>query len=281
MPTQVYIFAASAGINTYTLCIGLATLAGIAYALWQARGSAESLSQQLTGLLFIAIAALSAGRTGYVLLHADYFSEHTAEIVSATSPGLWEQAAIAGGVVGWWIAGRVRRPVTATALVISASLIGIGASLGCIPNGCAYGREVFWTNGWVWALRVDWPDAYMLNNPRLPTQVFMIAWLLLCLLLVIASRSLSSRSSKHPKRNGAPTVKVAQDHDTRRAVEGYVVLLWVSFFAIGDFIIQFSRADAQQMFAGLRWSQCADAVLFLASMLYLIVVKIRLPTEQY
>jgi prolipoprotein diacylglyceryltransferase len=257
MPTQVYIFAASAGINTYTLCIGLATLAGIAYALWQARGSAESLSQQLTGLLFIAIAALSAGRTGYVLLHADYFSEHTAEIVSATSPGLWEQAAIAGGV------------------------IGIGASLGCIPNGCAYGREVFWTNGWVWALRVDWPDAYMLNNPRLPTQVFMIAWLLLCLLLVIASRSLSSRSSKHPKRNGAPTVKVAQDHDTRRAVEGYVVLLWVSFFAIGDFIIQFSRADAQQMFAGLRWSQCADAVLFLASMLYLIVVKIRLPTEQY
>ncbi len=251
MPTQVTFF--SAGINTYSLCIGLAALVGGVLALWQARGSVEALSRRLTGVLIIAISTMIAGRAGYVLLHADYFSQHLAEIVSSASPGLWEHAAIIGGCAGWWIAKRVRQPVTATTLVITASLVGIGASLGCIPNGCAYGREVFWTDGWVWALRADWPDAYTLNNPRLPTQVFMIAWLLVCLLPLMINRL------RHVQRP-LPLVPV-----------------WVALFACGDFIIQFLRAPSAPVFAGLSGAQCADVVLFAASMLNLILVKIRLP----
>jgi len=258
MPTQVTIL--SLAINSYTLLIAFTTIASIAVTLWFACRSVEAVSRALTGLLIIAVAALVAGRIGYVLLHIDYFTEHLAEIVSATSPGYCEQTAIAGGVIGWLIAMRTHRPIAATALVVMAALIGIGASMGCIPNSCAYGREVFWTDGWIWQIRADWPDAYTLSNPRLPTQIFMIVWLVLSLLIIGV---VLFRHSGKMSRTDTP-----------------ILAVWTLWFALGDFLIQFLRADVQPIFGMLRATQWADMLLFAASALWLIVVQIRKPTNR-
>ncbi len=275
MPTQIYIF--SVGINTYTLCIGLALLAGMVVALWPLRASHERRSQALTGWLVIAGMTMAAGRAGYVLLHLDYFSEHVQEVISAASPGIWEHAAIVGAVVGWWIVRRVSRPVSGMALVVSAGLIGIGASLGCIPHGCAYGREVFWTEGWTWALRADWPDAYTVNNPRLPTQVFMIIWLLSMILVIAVRKMRAMMRQGMSTRNGTTYASSLASYDGV-VFEATLIIAWVVLFAVGDFAIQFVRADVQPTINGWRWSQCADMVLLVASILSLIVVKIRLST---
>jgi prolipoprotein diacylglyceryltransferase len=130
------------------------------------------------------------------------------------------------------------------------TLAGIGASVGCIPAGCAYGREVYWTDGWLWSLRADWPDATLINNPRLPTQLCMALWLGVCLCIVWLART------RH----------------WRIAQGGWMLLSWVTLFALGDFIIQFARADAMPMLGPLRISQWAD-VAFVTG--YVIELWIR------
>src|SRR5205823_2490968 len=108
-----------------TLSIALGTLAGVTWMLWRLRHhSWNELSATLNAVLMIAIASLTFGRAGYVLLHGDYFREHLAEIVSTASPGFSEHAAIIGGLIGLAVATRLRQYVSAPALIIVATLIG-------------------------------------------------------------------------------------------------------------------------------------------------------------
>jgi prolipoprotein diacylglyceryltransferase len=230
----------------------LGTLVGLTWTLWQLRRRSWSeLSASLNTVLMIAVASVIFGRAGYVLLHSDYYLEHPAEIAAMASPGFSEHAAITGGLIGLAIAIRLHQYVSPSALIILATLIGIGASLGCIPNGCAYGREVYWTDGWVWQLRVDWPDAYTLNNPRLPAQLFMLAWLAFCL---VATYSTTLRHWKGLR-------------DYRPA------LLWVLLFTAGDFVMQFLRADPAPVIGLLRAQQWADIALAGASMAWLALKR--------
>ena len=231
-------------INTYTLTIALGALIGGLWALWPARRSWQELSRAVNGLLLVALGGLALGRTGYVLLNGDYFREHMDEVLSLASPGYCEQAAIIGGLAGWAISRRLRQAITAPALVVLATLIGIGASLGCVSHGCAYGREVFWTDGWLWQLRADWPDAYTINNPRLPTQLFMLAWLVACLAIT-------------RWRGRAGGMRIAG--------------LWLVLFAVGDFSIEFLRIDATPILGSLRAGQWADIVLMVTGILALIL----------
>ncbi|MCL4505901.1 MAG: prolipoprotein diacylglyceryl transferase [Chloroflexi bacterium] len=241
-------------MNTYTLWTALGAAAGGACILWQARGSRHKTSDALTALLILAAVALAAGRLGYVLLHADYFREHISEIVSLASPGYWEHAVIAGGLCLWMLSSRLRDRITPAPLVILASLIGIGASIGCIPSGCAYGREVFWTDGWVWSLRADWPDMYSINNPRLPTQLFMAGWLALCAVIVLLVFFVMRRRRSHDLE--------------------IIVALWVVCFAAGDFVIQFLRMEPAPVIGPWRVGQWADGVMFAFGVAWLMRDKI-------
>jgi prolipoprotein diacylglyceryltransferase len=253
MPTSFSI--AALHINSYTALIALAALLGSFWALVQLRLrlTPATVSQIINALLLIGLGAILLGRAGYVLLHLDYFQEHTAEILSATAgPGYSEHAALVGALLGWALAQRLRLPLDAGSLIVLASLVGMAASLGCIPNGCAYGREVFWTNGsaWPWALRADWPDIYQVNNPRLPTQLFMAAGLLVLLIVVV------SRRKRHGMGNG-------------------MLAAWLVWVALLDFGIQFLRADDMLVLGALRVQQWADIVLFTIAGLWLIGLRMH------
>jgi prolipoprotein diacylglyceryltransferase len=239
MPTQVYFFTMA--LNTYTLWITLAVMAGSIWILWQARRSWPAFSATLNALLLSALVSMFLGRAGYVLLHLDYFQEHLNEIISSTSPGLWEHTLIVGWLAGGWIAHRLHQDAPLNSSYVLMTLAGLGASVGCIPVGCAYGREVYWTDGWLWQLRVDWPDATLINNPRLPTQLFMVIWLLVCILIVW----------------------VAQRRHSHIAQWNRGLVLWVALFALGDFVIQFARADAMPMLGSLRAAQWMDIAFVL------------------
>ena len=168
-------------VNLYTLLIGVAGVAGVVYARHCA---GATWSQALNLHVVAAAAALIAGRIGYVFTNAGYFMEHArAALDFANAPGLQAQAALLGAVV---VGLLLRMP---RAAIVTICLVGIGASIGCVPNGCGYGREVFWTgNPLLWLLRVDWPDVMLVRNPRLPTQLFTVAWLMVCLIAALRLR---------------------------------------------------------------------------------------------
>ena len=253
MPTQVYFFTMP--LNTYTLGVALAVMAGCAWTLWQVRHSWPAFSATLNAWCLCAFLSVIAGRAGYTLLHLDYFQEHGSEVISTASPGLWEHALLLGWLAGEWVARKLHQQAPPGSACVLLTLVGIGASVGCIPAGCAYGREVYWTDGWLWSLRADWPDATLINNPRLPTQLCMALWLGVCLFIVW----LIWARRRH----------TAQRH--------WMLPSWIALFALGDFIIQYARADAMPMLGPLRISQWAD-LAFIAC--YMIGLWIRRTTTR-
>ncbi len=234
MSTQVIIGPLS--LNSYTFWIGLCALPGLAWCVWRTGASWRDRLRVIDALLLIGACALAAGRAGYIALNAAYFVERPAEITLAPAAGISEHAAIVGMLVGWWLSGRLKRPHPMS-FVALASLVGIGASIGCISNACAYGHEVFWTDGIMWHLRVDWPDAYWIGNPRLPAQILTAAWLIVCI-AIPAVASLRTRGTVH------------------------LLIIWTLLFSAGDFVLQFGRADPTSMLLGLRIQQVLDIGLF-------------------
>lgn len=233
MSTQVIIGPLS--LSSYTFWIGLCALPGMAWCVWQAGTSWRDRLAVVDALLLVGACALAAGRAGYIALNAAYFAERPAEITLAPAAGISEHAAIVGMLIGWRLSRRLKRPHPLSVAAL-ASLIGIGASIGCISNACAYGHEVFWTDGIIWHLRVDWPDAYWISNPRLPAQLFMVAWLIVCVVIPVITSL--GRNTAHP------------------------LILWILLFSAGDFVLQFGRADTTSMLLGLRIDQALDIGLF-------------------
>lgn len=252
MSNQVIIGPLS--LNSYTFWIGLCALPGLAWCVWRAGASWPDRLRAVDALLLIGACALAAGRAGYLALNAAYFAERPAEITLAPAAGLSEHAAIAGMLIGWRLAGRLRRPRPAD-LAALASLIGIGASIGCVSNACAYGREVFWTDGLLWAVRVDWPDAYQVSNPRLPAQVFMAVWLGVCM----AGAGLASRGGDSALRPLA---------------------VWLLLFSAGDCLLQSGRADPTWLLFGWRAEQALDAALFALGVGLALARSTRRPPER-
>jgi prolipoprotein diacylglyceryltransferase len=203
----------------------------------------RSRDQRLfSAALILALAAVLVGRTVYVVIHWEYYSEHPAETVALS--GLSEHGAIVGGGVAYLILRRAVRPPLAeleSLCLMALVLVTVAASLGCIEVGCAYGREVFWqTDGeasLAWQLRVDWPDAYQVRNPRWPTQIFMSFWMMGCGLICRLTRL-------------------------------HFPSIMILGFGLGDFIIQFLRGDPAFLLGPFRIYQWFDLVFIALSLLW-------------
>lgn len=238
--------------NTQTFLIALATMTLCMVAWLPARDWRVPMNA-----VVIAACALAAGRAGFVALNWPYFSEHPTEIASLA--GVSEHAAIAGAAIGYWLLAKARQPLSTLHLPLATAflLIAIAASIGCIPNGCANGREVFWqTDGagsLAWWLQADWPDATLMRNPRWPAQALLAGWLAMGLVLVWLAR-----------RGGLSRAKLVM----------LTTLLW---FAAGDFMVQFVRGDLALTLANLRIYQWFDVMLAGVSTFLLVRQILRKP----
>jgi prolipoprotein diacylglyceryltransferase len=209
-----------------------------------------------------------------VALNWDYFREHPNE--TAGLAGMSEHAAILGGLVGWAAChplGVVSRRLWAesgltahSSLPTAFILIILAASIGCIPNGCAYGREVFWQidgeQSLAWLLRADWPDATLVNNPRWPAQALLAGWMLAGTALLFfwtwwQGDKVTRTGQDHLVTSPIPPLVLRSG--TR--IAGLSPLHLVIFFAFGDFLIQFLRGDPALMPGGLRIYQWFDVAL--------------------
>ncbi len=256
MPSQ-FVSIGPLTLNLYTTLITLAVLVPSAWACLQTRDWHVVVVASV-----VALFALTFGRAGYIALHWEYFRERTDELFSLA--GLSEHGAIWGGTMALLLSQRAVRltlppSVQRWWLPLAFLLAGIAASIGCIPNGCAYGQEVFWqTDGehsLAWLLHADWPDAYSINNPRWPTQAFMAFWLItMGISWAVWVRRQANSESYRP---ALPAI-------------GFVI----PCFATGDFLIQFLRGDPAPAFAGLRIYQWLDMTL-LASVAAILILGTR------
>lgn len=236
----------------YTLLIGLGAALPLAWQVWRTHDE-----RVVTYALVAGSSAVFAGRIGYVAIHWGYFNAHREQIVSLASPGYSEHLAL---LAVWGVGLLAQSPHALRAAsraasyallaITVATFIGIGASLGCISQGCAFGKEVFWQDGVKtlgWLLRADWPDAFGVRNPRWPTQALMAGWLLFCWLIVLLLQR-----------------RYASITDAR------LPMVWLLLFAIGDSANQLLRADETLFIRNIRIEQYFDVILFILSLYRLI-----------
>ncbi len=244
---QQFVAVVGLFINSYTLLIALVATALCISAWLPSRDWRVPMNA-----VVVALFALLAGRAGFVTLNWPYFSEHAGEIISFA--GLSEHAAIAGAAICYWQLSKAQQPIAGHQLLAAFALllIGVAASLGCIPNGCAFGREVFWQSdgagSLAWLLRADWPDATLTNNPRWPVQALLAGWLALGAGLIGVGWAAMRRS------HGAG---------------GWVLPAAALWFAAGDFMLQPLRGDAAFMLGNWRIFQGFDVMLAALSALVL------------
>jgi prolipoprotein diacylglyceryltransferase len=225
-------------VNSYTALLALAALLGLLAARWLLHLPWRAV---IDAQLCFALAAVLGGRLLFVVLNRSYFAQHPGEVMDLSrTPGLSAQGALIGTLLlaSVW---RNRRVLPAIALM--TCLAGVAAAVGCIPNGCGHGREVFWTDGVWWQLRVDWPDAYLIRNPRLPAQAFAAGWAALCL---FAAAWMARKHAQRPQLGLAFAV--------------------IGALSAGDFCAAFARADVQPTVAQLRVEQWLDVAILCASL---------------
>ena len=223
-------------VYTYTVVLGSALLAGLAWIGWRER-------RQRDGLLDLVLLALLAGLIGarlvHVLANGAYYAERPAEILLPVDGGL----SFHGGlVVGLGIVallalvgspghpGSLRRLlIVAAALAVPLSVGLLGGWLACLLRGCAYGRAIpppqrFYTP--------DWPDLVGVHAFRLPSQALGMAL--------------------------AVTLLLTAGVWTRRPGLFLIVL------GVGDFMIAWTRGDLFLTWGPLLAVQWVDLAIILA-----------------
>lgn len=183
--TPVLFSLGSRPIYAYTVVLGSALLAGLAWIVWRERRMRD-------GLLDVVLVALVAGLIGarlvHVLANGAYYAERPADALLSLDGGMSFHGGLFAGLAVVTIA-ALRRPsapprsfgrllVVIGALVVPLSLGVFGGWLACLLRGCAYGQAIpppqhFYT--------VDWPDIFGVYAFRLPSQALGMAFALVLL----------------------------------------------------------------------------------------------------
>ncbi len=222
-------------LYTYQVVLGLGVVLALGGRLWQVRGRPDGW-RALDGLLWAAAGALIGGRLGYVVLHADYYRQHPAEIGWLDQGGLAYHGALLAGLLTLWL-WHCRQPQVRAAYLdwsapALATLVWWGW-LACYLAACAYGRPT--TLSW---LAADLPDSYGVYAVRYQTQ--------LAGLISAAVAWLIARRYRGPGRLG-------------------LVLGWLSLSRI---LIALGRGDPMPLVGGVRVDIWLDLGLLALSALY-------------
>lgn len=170
-------------VRSYTCLLDLGLLLALGIFYWRAGSRIARRGRWLDGALMALVFGILGGRLTYAAAHADYFQSRTGEILEYWRGGLNWHGALVGAVLGTALYCAVQRLQflrLADELALVAPLVGLGASLGCLMAGCAYGKELV-SPHW---LAADLPDIFGIwalryNVPMLTAGWFLVTGLLL------------------------------------------------------------------------------------------------------
>ncbi len=241
-------------INGFAAAIIVACLAGLIWLgqsdQWgkdrRSAGPRLSPVERIDGALISLGAGLLGARIASALTHWGYYSDHVWESAWFWQGGLsWVGGAI-GATIGLLVyAGVRRKPVLALSdgMAVPLALFSIGAWVGCLVDGCAYGRQASF--GWLTPASPD-----LLGNiaPRWPTQT---AGALLGVALLVALLTLNRRKVR----------------------PGVLGCLAVAVLSGGSFALEFVRADPTPVVIGVRLEALGAGAFLVASVIGLVLLS--------
>jgi phosphatidylglycerol:prolipoprotein diacylglycerol transferase len=224
-------------VYSYGLILLIAFVVSSALARIKARK--ENLSPDaIFNLAFIVfILGILGARIFYISYNLAYYIKNPLEIIMLQYGGLsWFGGLIVGAISGIIYLKNKRLPIYKV-LDLIAPFVALGQAIGrvgCLLNGCCYGKES--------ELGIYFP---VHDRVLIPTQIYSS---LILVLIFIILRFLQERPHK----------------------EGRIFFIYLLLYSIKRFFIEFLRADNPIVFAGLTLFQIMSIIIFFIALLFLI-----------
>jgi phosphatidylglycerol:prolipoprotein diacylglycerol transferase len=254
-------------VQSFSLLLALAVLAGVGLTVWRARR--ERLSPEI--VLELAVWLLSGGVVGARLLYLATHpgTVHTiADVFKIWQGGIVYYGCLIGGLVGstlYWY----RRPFPflpmADAVAPALALGSAIGRLGCWFNGCCHGRVTST------ALGVTFPEgslpwARQVQDGLIPS---------------LASRSLPVHPTQlYAMADGLILLAILSAYYPRRRRDGEVMALLMVLYAVSRFLIEGLRGDEGAFLLGMTLSRTISVVVFVGGV-WLWAWLARQPARRY
>ena len=236
-------------VYTYGLLLAAAYLIGLQFALVRARTRGLDPNRVMDLGMWIILSALAGAKLLLVIVEFDTYRNPSELWTLMRSAGVFYGGLIAAVVVALWYLWRHRMPVwTVTDVFAPGIALGhVVGRLGCLFAGCCFGRPT----SVPWA--IEFHSQYAAQNvgtpldvPLHPTQLYEASAELFILGILLAT-----------ERKGRP-------------FPGRTFWLYMLFYAISRFVIEFYRGDSRGTIGAFSTSQFVSIVLVPLSIVMLI-----------
>lgn len=239
-------------VYSYGVLLASAYLLGLYMAVRRARRYGIDGDRVLDLGIYVIVSALVGAKLLLLIVDFDYFRQNPAELWTLVrSGGVFYGGLVVAFLVAVWYVRRHKLPIwsTADAIAPGIALGHVVGRLGCLLAGCCYGRPT----SLPWAVTFSDPFAATnvgtpLHVALHPTQLYEAGAELLILLVLLGT-----------ERRG-------------RTYPGRTFWLYILFYGISRFAIEFFRGDPRGMVWGLPTSQIISLVLAPLALIMLIAL---------
>ncbi|MDD3088378.1 MAG: prolipoprotein diacylglyceryl transferase [Candidatus Omnitrophica bacterium] len=224
-------------IYSYGFVVASAFLLGSWLILREARREGLNVETVLDVLVAILFGGLIGGRLLYVIINYGVYLEHPLRVFMVSEGGMAFHGGLAGGIAGAVIASKIRKQSLPVILDLMSPYVALGHAIGrvgCLLNGCCYGKEVS-------GLGLVFPGETVMRSP---VQLYE-SLTLLALFLVL---------------------KTVLEH---RKFHGQVFAIYLMLYAVLRFLTESFRGDVPEFLPGLTLARIISiGIFFCGSALY-------------
>jgi phosphatidylglycerol:prolipoprotein diacylglycerol transferase len=228
-------------IYSYGIMLVMAFLVSVSLACKKAAKLNINPDKIFNLAFFSFLSGIVGARIFYVVENFGYYAKNPAEIIKLQHGGLSWFGGLALGALFAFLYVKKNKLGAYKVLDLLAPFIALAQAIGrigCLLNGCCYGKES--------AFGIYFP---VHNKTLIPTQLYST---LLLLAIFIFLRYLQER----PRRGGE------------------IVFTYLLLYSLNRFFIEFWRADNPQVFMHLTLFQIISLILFCVALAKLIAIKV-------
>ena len=237
-------------LRWYSLAVLLAIVAAVLIAAYVGKKKGIATEEISSLALWVVLFGIIGARLVHVLDRWEYYAGNPLQILQFQQGGLAIWGGLAGGGIALVIYARKKHiPLGPLADAVAPAMLvaHIIGRFGCIINGDAYGSVTGLPWGFIYTHHHALIPGNFFGVPTHPYPVYEILWNGLVLLILMRS---SHKLNK----------------------DGLLFLNYLSFYALGRFILTFVRLE-NLVFWGLQQAQVVAILIFVASVAVLIYLS--------
>lgn len=224
-------------VYSYGLLVAIGFFAGMTYITKYSNNIPVKKDQMYDFLFYLIVISIVGARLLYVLVNIDSFIQHPLDVIKVWQGGLVFYGGFIAAVLYALIYCKYKKISIKRLADVFAPALALGHSfgrIGCLLSGCCYGRET---------------HCLVSINNRYPTQIFEAIGNLIIFFIL---HKLYKKSHK----------------------DGHVFLLYLIFYSVLRFSIEFFRGDDRgSFFLGLSPAQNISIVILLVAVVLLFKNK--------